>query len=87
MTDAAISENHPHYQLRPGTILYRRGVKHDADGGAERLGGERVAELGADDARVAWTRKNVSIAGVERVSKSAGLATASKGESMYRGDG
>lgn len=53
MTDAAISENHPHYQLRPGTILYRRGVQHDADGRAERLGGERVAELGADNAGVA----------------------------------
>lgn len=53
MTDAAISENHPHYQLRPGTILYRRGVQHDADGRAERLGRERVAELGADNAGVA----------------------------------
>ena len=33
--------------------LYRGGVKHDADGGTERTGREVVAELSADDTRVA----------------------------------
>lgn len=33
--------------------LYRRRVKHDADGGTEGLGGEVRPELGADNARVA----------------------------------
>jgi hypothetical protein len=34
--------------------LYRGGVKHDADHGAERLGGEVLLELSANDTRVAW---------------------------------
>ena len=33
--------------------LYRRRVKHDADGGTEGLGREVVLELGADDTGVA----------------------------------
>jgi hypothetical protein len=33
--------------------LYRRRVKHDADGGTEGLGRQVVLELGADDAGVA----------------------------------
>jgi len=33
--------------------LYRGRVKHDADGGTERTGREVVAELSADDTRVA----------------------------------
>ena len=33
--------------------LYRRRVKHDADGGTEGLGGQVRPELGADNARVA----------------------------------
>jgi hypothetical protein len=33
--------------------LYRGGVEHDADHGTERLGGEVVLELCADDAGVA----------------------------------
>lgn len=33
--------------------LYRRRVKHDADGGTERLGGEVGSELGANDTAVA----------------------------------
>lgn len=36
-----------------GIELYRGGVKHDADGSAEGLGGKGRGELGADDARVA----------------------------------
>lgn len=36
-----------------GGRLNRRGVKHDADRGAERAGGEGVGELGADDTGVA----------------------------------
>lgn len=39
--------------LYSGIELYRRGVEHDANRGAERLGGERGGELGADDTRVA----------------------------------
>ena len=30
------------------------GVEHDADGSAEGLRGEVVAELGADDTGVSW---------------------------------
>jgi hypothetical protein len=36
-----------------GPKLYRRRVKHDADGGTEGLGGQVRPELGADNARVA----------------------------------
>ena len=36
-----------------GPKLYRRRVKHDADGGTEGLGREVVLELGADDTGVA----------------------------------
>jgi len=36
-----------------GPKLYRRRVKHDADGSTEGLGGQVRPELGADNARVA----------------------------------
>lgn len=40
--------------------LYRRGVQHDANRGAERLGGERAGELGADNARVTVRTGNLA---------------------------
>lgn len=40
--------------------LYRRRVKHDADGSTEGLGREVRPELGADDARVAVRPGNLA---------------------------
>lgn len=54
MTDAASSETILTTNSALKTILYRRGVKHDANRGTEGLGGERVAELSTDNTGVAY---------------------------------
>lgn len=60
--NAAIHENHLDQPTPARTnSLYGGRVKHDADRSAERLSRERVGELGADNAGVAWRKRHVSI--------------------------